>query len=85
MNNPNIERIPKNWPLREFSHSIQAGGLDWHVQIADSQIEPKREDAQTLLLLHGTGSSAHSWAEIIPELAKTHFIIAPDLPGMALQ
>ncbi len=34
-----------------------------------------------LLLIHGIGDSADSWLEVIPELAKRHTVIAPDLLG----
>jgi len=34
-----------------------------------------------LLLIHGIGDSSETWAPIIPELAKTHTVVAPDLLG----
>src|SRR5688572_26491008 len=34
-----------------------------------------------VLLLHGFPSSAHTFRDIIPALAGTHYVIAPDLPG----
>jgi pimeloyl-ACP methyl ester carboxylesterase len=34
-----------------------------------------------LVLLHGPGESAISWMRVVPELARTHTVIAPDLPG----
>ncbi|HEX6070371.1 MAG TPA: alpha/beta hydrolase [Longimicrobiaceae bacterium] len=34
-----------------------------------------------LVLLHGPGESAAKWLRVIPELVKTHHVIAPDLPG----
>jgi magnesium chelatase accessory protein len=34
-----------------------------------------------VLLLHGTGASAHSWRTLAPLLAARHDVIAPDLPG----
>jgi pimeloyl-ACP methyl ester carboxylesterase len=34
-----------------------------------------------LLLIHGIGDSSDTWRAIIPELAKTHTVIAPDLLG----
>lgn len=50
-----------------------AGGLKWHVQIMGS--------GPVLLLLHGTGAATHSWAHLMPLLAKHYTIVAPDLPG----
>ena len=38
-------------------------------------------DGPTLLLLHGIGDDSSTWAEIIPHLASTHTVIAPDLLG----
>lgn len=34
-----------------------------------------------LLLVHGLGGSYENWAEAIEPLARTHTVIAPDLPG----
>jgi magnesium chelatase accessory protein len=81
MNPPSIDRIPKNWPLRELSSSVSIGQMEWHVQIGGSRLTPEGAVKPIALLLHGTGSSAHSWAELLPVLAKTHWVIAPDLPG----
>ncbi|GAA3181222.1 alpha/beta fold hydrolase [Blastococcus jejuensis] len=34
-----------------------------------------------LLLLHGIGNNCQTWAKVIPRLAETHTVIAPDLLG----
>lgn len=34
-----------------------------------------------VVLLHGPGEYAAKWLRVIPDLAKTHHVIAPDLPG----
>jgi magnesium chelatase accessory protein len=66
-------RLPRDWPHREFSLSINIDGLEWHVQVAGQ--------GPTILLLHGTGSSAHSWADLLPALAEMATVVVPDLPG----
>ena len=38
-------------------------------------------DAPVVLLLHGFPTSSHMFRDLIPELAKTHRVIAPDYPG----
>lgn len=62
-----------DWPLREASQFVRSGDMDWHVQILG--------DGPPLVLVHGTGASVHSWRDIAPRLAKTHRVIAMDLPG----
>lgn len=69
-----ITEIPEDWPNRSFSRKVQTGDLSWHVQIAGN-------GPMHVLLLHGTGSSAHTWGELFTELAKKYTVIAPDLPG----
>jgi magnesium chelatase accessory protein len=81
MNPTSIDRIPQNWPLRELSNSVSAGQMEWHVQMAGAGLTREGAAKPIALLLHGTGSSAHSWAELLPVLAKSHWVIAPDLPG----
>jgi pimeloyl-ACP methyl ester carboxylesterase len=34
-----------------------------------------------LLLLHGPGANATHWMRVIPDLVRTHRVVAPDLPG----
>jgi magnesium chelatase accessory protein len=66
-------RVPHDWPHRQFSLSVKVGELDWHIQVAGR--------GPTILLLHGTGSSAHSWADLLPTLAEVATVVVPDLPG----
>lgn len=62
-----------DWPHRAASRFVQAGGTRWHVQIAGA--------GPAVLLVHGTGSAAHSWRHLLPLLSKQYTVIAPDLPG----
>jgi magnesium chelatase accessory protein len=62
-----------DWPLREHSRFVDAGGMRWHVQ--------QLGRGPVLLLLHGTGASTHSWRVLAPLLAPRCTLIAPDLPG----
>ena len=70
-----MKRIPLNWPNREHSRIISVGDLDWHVQLMGK--------GPVVLLLHGTGSSTHSWSDIIPLLESHAQVLVPDLPGHA--
>jgi pimeloyl-ACP methyl ester carboxylesterase len=38
-------------------------------------------DGPALLLIHGLGGNRHTWRHLIDNLARTHTVIAPDLPG----
>lgn len=37
--------------------------------------------AGTLVLVHGLGTSASTWVNILPQLAQKYRVLAPDLPG----
>jgi pimeloyl-ACP methyl ester carboxylesterase len=41
-------------------------------------------DAPVILLLHGFPSSSHMFRDLIPQLANSYRVIAPDLPGFGL-
>jgi magnesium chelatase accessory protein len=62
-----------DWPNREASRFVTAGGLTWHVQVMGA--------GPVILLVHGTGASTHSWRDVLPRLALRHTVVAPDLPG----
>ncbi|AWN54238.1 alpha/beta fold hydrolase BchO [Methylobacterium sp. 17Sr1-1] len=70
---PTFAREGREWPNREASRFVAAGGLTWHVQEAGT--------GPVLLLVHGTGAATHSWRGLLPLLARDFRVIAPDLPG----
>jgi magnesium chelatase accessory protein len=67
------ENEGKDWPHRESSRFVKAGGLRWHVQTAGR--------GPVMLLLHGTGASTHSWRGLLPLLVQHFTVVVPDLPG----
>jgi magnesium chelatase accessory protein len=71
------ERDGQHWPHRALSRFVPALGLRWHVQYA---VHPDPQ-APTVLLLHGTGASTHSWRGLIPLLQVHWSVLALDLPG----
>ena len=84
------DRLPPFWPHRAASRWVDAGGLTWHVQVFEGQGWPQtspEDGARDIVLLHGTGASAHSWRDIAPALARRlppgARVIVPDLPGHA--
>ncbi len=66
-----------HWPLRQLSRFIETPKLRWHVQWAQHP-HPK---ASSILLLHGTGASTHTWRKLIPLLSDNYNVIAIDFPG----
>jgi len=70
---PRLRDVPAFWPNREASRFVEAGGRRWHLQRAGQ--------GRPLLLLHGTGASAHSFRDLLPALASQFDVLAPDLPG----
>lgn len=67
--------LPNDWPFKAQSSLIQSGRHRFWV----AETGPK--NAPTLLLLHGTGASLHSFRRTIPGLSQTYRTITPDLPG----
>jgi magnesium chelatase accessory protein len=67
----------RDWPHHTASRFVETGGYRWHVQ----QMGPEDIAAPVCLLLHGTGAATHSWRGVMPLLARTHRVVAMDLPG----
>ena len=56
-----------------------AGFEDALLDFGDVSIRTRTAgNGSPLLLLHGTGASVHSWRGLMPLLAQTHTVIAPD-------
>jgi magnesium chelatase accessory protein len=72
---PRWDREGRDWPHRSSSRFVEAGGLTWHVQVMGA--------GPVVLLIHGTGSSSHSWRGLVPLLDRHFTLVAPDLPGHA--
>ena len=67
------KNLPRDWPHRDLSRVLRVGAIDWHVQVGGT--------GPTVLLLHGSGASAHSWADLLPALMREATVVVPDLPG----
>jgi magnesium chelatase accessory protein len=70
---PATDRL--DWPNRDGSSFVAAGGIHWHVQRLGDPARPR------LLLLHGTGAATHSFRDLAPLLANDFSVLALDLPG----
>ena len=66
-------RDHSDWPLADHSRVIDVKPHRWHVQ--------EMGQGPTALLLHGAGGSTHSWAGLLPLLAREYHAVAVDLPG----
>ncbi|MDJ0654142.1 MAG: alpha/beta fold hydrolase [Xanthomonadales bacterium] len=80
-----FHRLGLSWPHRGHSRFVSSRLVDWHLQVfgPESQ-EDVGNKTPVALLLHGTGSSAHSWRGLAPLLASDYTVIVPDLPGHSL-
>ena len=58
-----------------FYRTLNVDGLDIFYREAGPR------DAPTVLLLHGFPSSSHMFRNLIPMLADTYHVVAPDFPG----
>src|SRR5215469_3718177 len=61
--------------VRASFHTVDVDG----VQVFYREAGPV--DAPVVLLLHGFAASSHMFRELIPRLAGSYRVIAPDLPG----
>jgi len=52
-------------------------GVELDVQVAGSP------DAPPVILLHGFPESHRTWRDVVPDLARDHFVLAPDQRGYA--
>lgn len=53
--------------------TVRAGGLSTAVLVGGA--------GPPIVLLHGPGEQAAKWRWVIPDLARDHRVVAPDLPG----
>ncbi len=67
------ERHRAHWPNSNFSIFVEAATHLWHVQQAGR--------GPSLLLLHGTGASSHSWDGLFQLFCDDFSVTAIDLPG----
>lgn len=61
------------WPNHEVSQFIEIDGMRWHVQ--------KKGNGPSVLLLHGTGATTHSFRDIFKDISRNFTAMALDLPG----
>ncbi len=64
---------PDDWPMAAFSRQMCHRPHRWHVQSAGR--------GDTVLLIHGAGGATQSWRALFPRLARSHHVVAVDLPG----
>ena len=65
--------MPIDWPLRQASRFIEIANVQWHVQALG--------EGPVVLLLHGTGASTHSLADLAVALSDNFTCLLVDLPG----
>lgn len=64
-------RLLATLPVSE--HKMELAGIRTSVLVGG--------DGPPMVLLHGPGEPAVWWMRVVPDLVKTHRVVAPDLPG----
>lgn len=73
-----VEELKARWAPAP-SQFIELMGMQVHLRD-----EGPRDDAEPLLLLHGTSASLHTWEGWVTDLKRTRRVISVDLPGFGL-
>jgi haloalkane dehalogenase len=60
------------------SRFVQVGDVRMHY------VEAGPKDAPVLLLVHGSPDNVYSWRNVMPTLARSYRVVAPDLAGFGL-
>ena len=63
--------------MTDLTRIALSTGVELDVQLAGSR------DAPPVVLLHGFPESHRTWRNIVPDLARDHFVVAPDQRGYA--
>ncbi|EFL89062.1 alpha/beta fold hydrolase BchO [Ahrensia sp. R2A130] len=69
-------RHKRDWPHAEASRFVVLDRQAFHIQELSG---PKK--APVVLLLHGSGATTHSYADMMPHLTQHYRVVALDLPG----
>ena len=69
----NAEFARQRWLAGAKVHSVSVGDHDWKYLEAGQ--------GPLIVMLHGFTGAKENWLPLMRELAKTHRVIAPDLPG----
>ena len=70
---PDWQAFKSHWPLSEHSQWVRTPSMNWHVQ--------QLGQGPSLVLIHGTGATTHTWRKVAPLLAAHHTVWCVDLPG----
>lgn len=70
---------PRKNPLQSVTEG--PGRLRYHTVHGYRRAYRIAGEGPAILLIHGIGDSSATWAGLIPELARNHTVIAPDLLG----
>ncbi|MGR3868496.1 alpha/beta fold hydrolase [Streptomyces graminifolii] len=78
-----MEDVPVRRPARARLRSVGAGELAVQYRVVHGYRRAFRMAGAgpVLVLIHGIGDSSATWTDLIPDLARTHTVIAPDLLG----
>lgn len=69
--------------IRPFAEVRREQPPERFVRVGSQEVyvEQAGEGKETVVLLHGFGASSYSWRHLIPELAKSFRVVAPDFSG----
>ena len=67
--------VPSNWPNSQYSEYVETRFHSWHIQRLG------KSRGKKILFIHGTGSSCHTWSDLIECLQDEFDVLLVDLPG----